>query len=81
MDESKKKEIKTKMQSIREMTGLSRAEFCRRYGISLRTMEEWESGRRNPPDYLPRLLAYYVKANPNPEKPLNAPDDDEPENT
>ena len=24
-------------------------------------MEEWEAGRRNPPEYIPRMLAYYVQ--------------------
>ena len=40
---------------IRESTGLSRIDFCKKYGIPLRTMEEWESGRRTPPEYIPRM--------------------------
>ena len=46
---------------IRESTGLSRIDFCKKYGIPLRTMEEWESGRRTPPEYIPRMLYYYVR--------------------
>lgn len=45
---------------IRAAAGLSRAEFSRRYGIPLRTIEDWEAGRRVPPDYLVRLIAFAV---------------------
>ena len=48
------------IQNIRRKTGLSRTEFSQKYGIPLRTLEEWESGRRTPPEYIPRMLAYYV---------------------
>ena len=48
------------IQEIRKSTGLSRTEFSRRYGIPLRTMEEWEAGRRVPPEYIPEMLYYYV---------------------
>jgi len=30
-------------------------------GIPLRTLEEWEAGRRQMPDYVLRLIAYYVR--------------------
>lgn len=39
-------------QEIREKSGMSRAAFCRKYGMPIRTMEEWEAGRRVPPDYI-----------------------------
>ena len=29
-------------------------------GIPLRTLEEWESGRRKMPDYVLRLIAYQI---------------------
>lgn len=45
---------------IRAAFGLSRAEFSRRYGIPRRTIEDWEAGRRVPPDYLVRLIAFAV---------------------
>ena len=55
-----KKDPKELIQNIRRQTGLSRTEFSHKYGIPLRTLEEWESGRRTPPEYIPRMLAYYV---------------------
>jgi putative transcriptional regulator len=34
--------------SIREKTGLSQARFARLLGVSIRTLQEWEQGRRAP---------------------------------
>ncbi len=36
------------VRAIREETGLSQAEFSRRYGFSARTLQEWEQGRAQP---------------------------------
>lgn len=48
------------IRKIREKTGLSRKEFSENFQIPLRTLEEWEAGRRIPPKYIPRMLDYYV---------------------
>ena len=37
------------------------AEFARQQGIPLRTIEEWEAGRRKMPEYVLRLLAYKIQ--------------------
>jgi putative transcriptional regulator len=34
--------------SIRESTGLSQSRFARLLGVSVRTLQEWEQGRRAP---------------------------------
>lgn len=34
--------------SIREKTGLSQAKFAQLLGVSVRTLQEWEQGRRAP---------------------------------
>ena len=34
--------------SIRETTGLSQSEFAKLIGVSVRTLQEWEQGRRAP---------------------------------
>lgn len=46
----------TTVKEIREKSGLSRVEFSERYGIPVRSMENWESGARKCPPYLIRLL-------------------------
>ena len=49
------------IKELRESTGMSRKEFSEHMGIPVRTLEDWEAGRRTPPDYVPRLLAYQIK--------------------
>ena len=49
------------IKELRESTGLSRKDFSLHVGIPVRTLEDWEAGRRTPPGYLPRLLAYQLK--------------------
>ncbi len=51
----------TKIKELREQTGMTRKEFSLHIGIPLRTIEDWEAGRRNPPEYIPRLIAYQLK--------------------
>jgi putative transcriptional regulator len=47
---------------IREMSRLSRAAFSRQYKIPVRTLEDWEAGKRTPPEYVLELLARVVDA-------------------
>ena len=41
---------------IRHILGISRAEFSRRYGIPVRTLEDWDYGKRKPPEWLLNIL-------------------------
>ncbi|MBQ8040747.1 MAG: helix-turn-helix domain-containing protein [Lachnospiraceae bacterium] len=50
-----------KLKEIREDLGMNRTEFSRYIDIPLRTLEEWEAGRRQMPDYVLRLIIYYTK--------------------
>ncbi|MGN0334627.1 MAG: helix-turn-helix domain-containing protein [Lachnospiraceae bacterium] len=54
-------ELAEKIRKIREQAGLSRKDFSTHIGIPLRTIEDWEAGRRRPPEYIPRLIAYQLK--------------------
>ncbi len=56
------------VKKIRERTGLSRKDFCEKYGIPYQTVTDWELGHRNPPDYLVRFMAYYIEFQNNEEK-------------
>lgn len=40
-----------------ETHGLSQTELSRRYGIPLRTVQDWHAGRRTPPDYVVNMLS------------------------
>ncbi len=50
-----------RLKKIREDLGMNRTEFSHYMGIPLRTLEEWEAGRRQMPDYVLRLIAYYTR--------------------
>lgn len=52
---------KTRVRELRAMTGMNRREFCQRFNIPYQTVTDWELGHRNPPDYVLRLLEYYVR--------------------
>ena len=49
------------MVEIRAILGISRAEFSRRYEIPVRTLENWDSGLRKPPDWVLKLLERVVR--------------------
>jgi len=42
---------------IRESVGLSQQQFARLLGVSIRTLQEWEQGRRHPSGAARSLLA------------------------
>lgn len=48
------------LREMREFIGMNRREFSDYMGIPLRTLEEWEAGRRKMPDYVLRLIIYYI---------------------
>ena len=49
------------IKDLREQKGMSRKEFSEYTGIPVRTLEDWEAGRRTPPEYIPRLIEYQLK--------------------
>ena len=62
--ESKRKELQNQVDCLYELrreTGMTRKAFSEYMDIPLRNLEEWEAGRRKLPDYLLRLLAYYIR--------------------
>lgn len=50
-----------KIRQLRELTGMNRKEFCEYFQIPYRTVSEWERDGRHAPDYLVRLLEYYIR--------------------
>ena len=52
-----------KLKEIRTSLGLTRKAFSEYIEIPLRNLEEWEAGRRKMPEYLLRMLIYYIKMN------------------
>lgn len=50
------------VQAIRKGLGLKRPEFCRRFGFELRTLQDWEQGRRRPDKAARTLLLVIARA-------------------
>lgn len=51
-------ELNESIRNLRTKAGMSRKVFAEHFRIPLRTIEDWEAGRRTPPEYIPRLLYY-----------------------
>ena len=54
-------DCKTKIKELREMTGMNRKDFCKYFNIPYRTVTEWELDNRHAPEYVLRLLEYYIR--------------------
>lgn len=52
----------TEASRARATIGLSQSEFARLMGVSVRTLQEWEQGRRQPTGAARRLLRVAVSA-------------------
>ena len=66
----KKEELKNQIETLKNIRtdlGLNRKQFSEYMDIPIRTLEEWEAGRRKMPGYVLRLILYYSKM----EKILN----------
>ena len=61
MDESRKKRmLASTFVMVRNQTGMNRKDFAAWLGIPYRTMQDWERGVSQVPEYVLRLVAYKV---------------------
>ena len=51
----------TTFKEIREASGMARNQFCEYFGIPYRTVQSWELGDRDCPEYLLALMEYKLK--------------------
>ena len=49
------------IKEIRALTGLSQANFGKKYNIPVRTIQDWEAEKGNPPAYVVELLEFRVR--------------------
>lgn len=49
------------IKEIIEANGTTQTELAKRFGIPLRTVQDWVAGRRTPPLYVTRLIAAALK--------------------
>lgn len=50
-----------RIKEIRKRTGLSQGKFSEAYSIPKRTLQDWEGGRRVPPEYVIKMLEIIAK--------------------
>lgn len=50
------------VKDMRKLSGLSRNEFCDKYRIPYRSLQDWELGARKPPEYVANLILQAVLA-------------------
>ena len=61
MDEARKKRmLASTFVMVRNQTGMNRKEFAAWLGSPYRTMQDWELGTSQVPEYVLRLVAYKV---------------------
>ena len=53
-------DISEKIKELRKKTGLSQSKFYAKFGIPVRTLQQWEQGISSPPEYLVRMMAYIM---------------------
>lgn len=63
-------DCRSKIKELRESTGMNRKEFCQYFQIPYRTVTEWELDNRHAPEYVLRLLEYYIRNEGLMKKPL-----------
>ena len=49
------------IREMRKELGVTQSEFAARYSIPFRTVQNWETGLRKPPDYIVRLLEQQIR--------------------
>lgn len=49
------------VKELRKLARMTQKQFSARLGIPLRTIEDWDSGKRKPPEYVVRLIEYYLE--------------------
>lgn len=65
------------IQEMRQCFGDTQSAFAKRYQIPLRTIQNWESGVRTPPEYVLSLLEQRVKADQINRKTIALPKNDQ----
>lgn len=48
------------IKNLRKKTGLTQARFAELLKIPKRSIENWEGGKNKPPEYLVKLIDYYL---------------------
>ena len=58
-------DISNRIKELRKQTGLSQSKFAAKFGIPVRTLQQWEQGISAPPEYLVRMMVYIMELEKN----------------
>ena len=50
------------VKELRQSTGMSQSKLAEYFGIPVRTLQDWEQGKRRPPEYIPKMMQRLLKA-------------------
>ena len=54
-------DLSYRIKELRKKTGLSQSKYSAKFGIPVRTLQQWEQGISAPPEYLVRMMTYILK--------------------
>lgn len=54
-------DLSERIRELRRETGLSQSKFSAKFGIPVRTLQQWEQGISAPPGYVVRMMAYIMR--------------------
>lgn len=50
------------VKELRQATGMSQSKLAEYFGIPVRTLQDWEQGKRKPPEYVPKMMKRILQA-------------------
>ena len=53
-------DISNRIKALRKKTGLSQSKFSAKFGIPVRTIQQWEQGKSAPPEYVIKMMEYIL---------------------
>ena len=53
-------ETKQRIKELRKSMGLSQSKFAEKFDIPVRTLQQWEQGRSEPPVYVIKMISYIM---------------------
>ena len=53
-------ETKQRIKELRKSMGLSQTQFADKFDIPVRTLQQWEQGRSEPPVYVIKMMSYIL---------------------
>ncbi len=53
-------DTKQRIKELRKSMGLSQSKFAEKFDIPVRTLQQWEQGRSEPPVYVIKMISYII---------------------